>query len=143
MWRREVRAVRGATTIPEDEPCHVRAATRELLQAMLERNGVRHGDLVSAVFTATPDVRSEAPAVAAREMGWTDVPLLCAQEMAVAGGLRRCIRVLLHVTSKRPRTRMVHVYLREARVLRADLAGSPGTGPDATCATADARMVSP
>ena len=142
MWRREVRAVRGATTIAVDEPCEVLAATRELLREMLERNGAHQRDLVSAMFTATPDVRSEAPAVAARQLGWTDVPLLCAQEMAVAGGLPRCIRVLLHVTTRRTRAQVAHVYLREARGLRADLTGAGGSRHGAASVGAGELVVS-
>lgn len=121
-----VRAVRGAITVDVDEPSAVYAATRELLGAMLERNGLGHADLISAVFTVTDDLTSAFPAVAAREMGWGDVPLLCALEIPVPGALGRCVRVLLHAASARPRAAVDHVYLRGAVVLRPDLARAPG-----------------
>ena len=120
-----VRAIRGATTVEADEACAVSAATRELLAAIVERNDVHPDDLISAVFTVTGDLTSAFPALAAREMGWTDVPLLCALEIPVAGALARCVRVLLHVTSARPRAAIDHVYLRRAVALRPDLAARP------------------
>lgn len=120
-----VRAVRGATTVEADEPCAVAAATRELLAAIVERNGLHPDDLISAVFTVTHDLTSTFPALAARQMGWTDVPLLCALEIPVPGALARCVRVLVHATSDRPRSAIDHVYLRRAVVLRPDLAGTP------------------
>ena len=120
--RAAVRAVRGATTVDVDEPCAIAAATRELLTAIVERNGVDVDDLISAVFTVTHDLTSAFPALAAREMGWADVPLLCALEIPVPGALPRCVRVLLHVTSDRPRAAIDHVYLRSATALRLDLA---------------------
>jgi len=93
-------------------------ATRELLTAMVEANQIRVEDIASAIFTTTPDLTAEFPAVAAREMGWTHVALLCGHEMSVPGSLPMCLRVLLHVnTDKRPEE-IVHVYLRGARVLR-------------------------
>src|SRR5205085_2002489 len=102
----------------------VLAGTRELLAAMLARNGVRDEDLISVVFTVTPDLTAAFPARAARELGWADVPLLCASEIAVPDALPRCVRVLLHVHSARPRAAIAHVYLRGATVLRPDLAGA-------------------
>jgi chorismate mutase len=119
---RAVRAVRGATTVTADEPSLVRTATRELLAAIVERNGIAADDLISAFFTVTADLTSEFPAIAARELGWTDVPLLCALEIPVRDALPRCIRVLLHVASDRPRSAIAHVYLGPAEVLRPDLA---------------------
>ncbi len=116
-----VRAIRGATAVDVDEPEAVKAATRELLACIVERNGVGPDDLISAVFTVTGDLTSTFPAHAAREMGWTDVPLLCALEIPVPGALARCVRVLLHVMSDRPRAAVQHVYLRGAVVLRPDL----------------------
>lgn len=116
-----IRAVRGATTVARDEAALVRDATRELLLAMLAGNELHAGDLVSAIFTVTPDLASEFPACAARALGWHDVPLLCAQEIGVPRSLPRCIRVLLHVHSSRDRTAIRHVYLRDAVGLRPDL----------------------
>lgn len=125
-----VRAVRGATTVDADEPRAVWAATRELLETMLERNALTLDDLISAIFTVTPDLTSTFPARVARQMGWDDVPLLCAIEIPVPGALPRCIRVLLHATSDRPRAAIAHAYLRGAVVLRPDLAERPAERGD-------------
>ena len=116
-----VRALRGATTVSADDAGLVREATAELLRAMLEANALAPSRVISAIFTVTPDLRSEFPARAARELGWHDVPLLCAQEIAVPGALPRCIRVLLHADLSRPRPHVRHVYLRDAASLRPDL----------------------
>jgi chorismate mutase len=118
---RTVRAVRGATTVAADEPALIRDAVIELLEAVLDDNDIVPADVVSAVFTATPDLVSEFPAHAARLLGWTDIPLLCAQELPVRDALPRCIRVLVHAETRRPRSEIRHVYLREAILLRADL----------------------
>ncbi len=116
-----LRAIRGATSVPADEPAAISAATAELLQEMIGRNGVDPGAVVSLLFTATPDLTSSFPAAAARSVGLGEIPLLCAQELAVAGSLPRCIRVLMHVYSERDYASLRHVYLREARGLRDDL----------------------
>lgn len=118
---RSVRAVRGATTVAADEPRLIRAAVTELLEAMLDDNDIVPADIISAVFTATNDLVSEFPAHAARLYGWTDVPLLCAQELPVQGALPRCIRVMLHAETRRQRGEIRHVYQRDAVLLRADL----------------------
>ncbi len=118
---RSVRAVRGATTVSADEPELIREAVTELLEAILNDNDIVPADVISAVFTATPDLVSEFPAHAARLYGWTDVPLLCAQELPVHGALTRCIRILLHAETRRQRNEIRHVYLRDAVLLRADL----------------------
>ena len=118
---RVVRALRGATTVDADTPEQITERTVALLNAMLERNGVEHEDLISILFTATPDVTAMFPATAARTMGLGDVPLLCAAEIAVPGATERCIRVLLHMTSDRGRHQLHHVYLEGARALRDDL----------------------
>lgn len=116
-----VRALRGATTVDADTPEQVTERTVELLGAMLERNGVAHEDLISIVFTTTPDVVSLFPATAARTMGLGDVPLLCASEIAVPGATPLCIRVLAHLATGRARQELHHVYLQGARGLRDDL----------------------
>ena len=116
-------ALRGATTVDLDERRELQARTEELLTEILERNQVAHDDLVSIVFTSTQDLTSEFPAVAARAMGLGDVPLLCAQELAVRDGNPRTVRVLLHCYSATPRAELRHVYLRGARQLRDDLPG--------------------
>ena len=118
---RAVRALRGATTVDADTPEQVAARTVALLDAMLERNGVDHGELISIVFTTTPDIVSMFPATAARAAGLGDVPLLCASEIAVVGATARCIRILLHFTTERARDELHHVYLEGARGLRDDL----------------------
>lgn len=113
-----VRGIRGATVVPTDTKEHVLDATRELLESIVSANGLRVSDIASVIFTVTPDIRSEYPARAARELGWTDVALLGATEMDVRGGLPRCIRVLLHVNTDRSPDQLTHVYLRAARALR-------------------------
>jgi chorismate mutase len=121
MAERMMRAVRGATTVERDEAELVVAATRELLTELAGRNGLVLEQVISAIFTVTPDITSEFPARAARELGWVDVPLLCAMEIPTIRGLERCIRVLLHIETELPRSALRHVYLREARELRPDL----------------------
>lgn len=116
-----VRAVRGAIQIDADARDLVLEATAELLSAVLERNGLSAEDLISVVFTATPDIRSEFPAYAARLMGITDVPLLCATEIDVPGAMPRVLRLLAHVDSELARADVRHVYLRGAAALRSDL----------------------
>ena len=115
-----VRAVRGAITVDVDEPEEVRAATAELLGEVLARNALEPDDLISILFTATPDLVSEFPAVAARQIGLSQVPLMCAQEIEVEGAMPRCIRVLIHCNAPVHRA-IRHVYLRGARQLRLDL----------------------
>ena len=115
-----VRGIRGATVVARDEPELVLAATRELLKAIAHANALDPDDIASIIFTVTPDVRSEYPARAARRLGWTAVPLLCATEMDVPGGLPRCIRVLMHVDTDRPAADVKHVYLHDALTLRPD-----------------------
>ncbi len=117
-----VRAIRGATCLEVDEAGHMRERVVELVQEMLDRNGLGVSDLVSVIFTATPDLRSDFPAAAARTVGLGDVPLLCAQELDVPGALPRVVRVLAHAELDRPRAEVAHVYLRGAEVLRQDLA---------------------
>ncbi len=104
-----------------DTPEQVTARTQQLLTAMLERNGIAHEDLISVILTATPDVVSIFPALAARQLGLGDVPLLCAREIDVVGATPRCIRVLMHLSTTRARDDLHHVYLEGARELRDDL----------------------
>ncbi len=117
-----IRGLRGATVVEHDEPEEVLAATRELLTALLKANpSLNPADLASAVFTVTADVCSAYPARAARQLGWDDVPLMCALEIPVPGSLPRCIRVLLHWNTDLPQAAVRHVYLGEAAGLRPDL----------------------
>ena len=116
-----MRAIRGAITAQDNDPAAIVAATGELLAAILEQNALAIDDVVSAIFTMTDDLDAIFPAEAARRFGWSQVPLLCAREITVRGALPRCIRVLLHAESARPRADIRHVYLREAIRLRPDL----------------------
>ena len=117
-----VRGVRGATTVETDTAEAILLATSELLQALLRANpGMQVEEIASAWFTATDDLRAAFPARAARDLGWTETALMCAQEMRVRGGLERCIRVLLHWNTDLGQGDVRHVYLREAKRLRLDL----------------------
>lgn len=120
-----VRALRGAITIDADTADEIATRTTTLIETLYERNGLTHDDIVSIFFSATPDISSAPPAVAARGFGLVDVPLLCVQEMHVEGALGRCIRLLLHIDTDTPRSELRHVFLRGATVLRPDLA-EPG-----------------
>jgi chorismate mutase len=115
-----VRALRGATTVVRDTSDAIGYRTAELVGRLLERNQLVVEDIVSVVFTATPDLRADFPAVAARGAGLSQTPLLCCQEIPVEGAIERCIRVLMHVYLPRDRAGH-HVYLHGARQLRLDL----------------------
>lgn len=117
-----MRAVRGAIQLDVDERDHVLASTRELVTAVLEANRLTIDEVISVMFTATPDVHSEFPAVAARELGMGDVPLMCTQELDVTGAMPLVIRLMALVTTPLARKDITHVYLRGAVALRRDLA---------------------
>lgn len=119
-----VRGIRGATTVAADDAEAILTATEELVREVVAANGIVAEDVASALFTVTPDLRAEFPAAAARRMGWTMVPLLNFTEIGVPGRLERCIRILVHVNTRRTQAEMVHVYLREAVSLRPDLASA-------------------
>jgi chorismate mutase len=114
-------ALRGATTCDQNSRDEIDAKTQELVHQMLERNGVEHEDIVSIIFTATDDLTAQFPATAARALGLGDVPLICARELGVEGGMPQTIRVLMHLYSERSRRELHHVYLEGARSLRDDL----------------------
>jgi chorismate mutase len=116
-----VRALRGATTVDADTPEEIRSRTIALLEQMVARNGVDHDDVISVLFTATDDIHSMFPATAARDIGFGDVPLICARELDIDGGTPRCIRVLMHLTTELGRSELRHVYLEGASGLRDDL----------------------
>ena len=116
-------ALRGATTVEINESAPILEATSELMHELLARNALAAEDLVSCIFTLTEDLDAEFPAVAARNMGLSKVPLLCAQEIAVPGSLPRVIRVMIHAYA-REEAEPQHVYLGEARALRLDLEGA-------------------
>ena len=116
-----VRAIRGATTVDSDSADQVRARTIALLQEMVERNSVDHDDIISVLFTATDDIHSIFPAAAARDIGFGDVPLICARELDIVGATPLCIRVLMHLSTALTRSELRHVYLEGAAGLRDDL----------------------
>jgi chorismate mutase len=114
------RGIRGATTVDSNSREAILDATRELLDRLVDANNVETDDIASALFTTTPDLNAEFPAVAARERGWSDIALMCGHEMNVPGSLRMCLRVLLHVNTERRASELVHVYLKGATALRPD-----------------------
>ncbi len=121
MTGARVRAIRGATTVEHDTRDEVIARTQELVAEIVARNGIDVDDMVSILFTATDDIRSAFPAEAAREAGLTRVPLMCARELAIDGGIERCVRIMLHVYTTLGADELRHPYLHEARQLRTDL----------------------
>lgn len=128
-----VRGIRGATSTPADTRETILEVTRELLGEMLRANQIVDFDeIVSILFTTTPDLTATFPAEAARELGMNQVPLLCASEIDVPGRLPRCVRVLLHVNSDKPARDIVHVYLREAKTLRPDMPSTPDISTDSS-----------
>lgn len=116
-----VRAIRGAIQVGDNTRDEVLDGATELVLEVLHRNGVAPDDLISILFTATPDLTAEFPAYAARQLGLTDVPLMCASEIDVPGAMPRTLRLLAHVNTDRPRSDIRHVYLRGAAALRTDL----------------------
>jgi chorismate mutase len=129
-----IRGIRGAIDVASDTRESIRAAVATLVAEVEVRNDLAMDEIISAIFTTTPDITSMFPALAARDAGWRDVPLLCATEIAVPGSLPRCIRVLVHV--ELPRDRMIqHVYLGAAASLRPDLRPDFRRGPRAAVAT--------
>ncbi|HJM90077.1 MAG TPA: chorismate mutase [Dehalococcoidia bacterium] len=122
-----IRGIRGATTVPSNSRDEILAAARELLDEIERRNEIDRANVASIVFTTTPDLDAEFPAVAARDAGWTDVALECLHEMNVPGSLPRCLRILMHVNSDRAQAEIIHVYLRDAAVLRPDLVTDQAT----------------
>jgi chorismate mutase len=121
MTSPRVRALRGATTLDVDERDHLVERTQEVIAELFRRNGMTEDDLISILFTATGDVHSAYPAEAAREAGITHVPLLCARELEIEGGIARCVRLLVHAYTDRGVHELRHVYLHGARQLRTDL----------------------
>jgi chorismate mutase len=116
-----VRALRGATTVDEDTTEQVVERTIALLEAVFERNELTKDDLISVLFTATDDLHSVFPALAARKFGLGDIPLICARELDIVGGTPRCIRLMMHITTDRARGELHHVYLEGAVGLNDDL----------------------
>jgi chorismate mutase len=119
------RGIRGATTVEQNTREEILTASRQLVALMVRRNDIDRRDVASAIFTTTPDLDAEFPALAARQLGWLDVPLLCTHEIAVPGALPRCIRVLVHWNTDKPQSEIHHVYIRDAERLRPDLCKLP------------------
>jgi chorismate mutase len=119
------RGVRGATTIDRNEREEILTATRQLLALMIRQNDIDPRDVASVLFSTTPDIDAEFPALAARQLGWLDVPLLCGHEMSVPGSLPMCIRVMIHWNTSKPRNEIEHIYVRDANRLRPDLTKLP------------------
>ncbi len=119
------RGVRGATTAEANTREEILRATRQLLALMIRLNGIEPADVASAIFTTTPDLNAEFPALAARQLGWLDFALLCAHEINVPGSLPRCIRVLVHWNTEKPPQEITHVYIKGAANLRPDLSQIP------------------
>ena len=122
-----IRGIRGAITVEANTREAIRAATRELLEAIIAANAVQPDDVASVFFTCSPDLTADYPAYAARAMGWTEVALLCSQEIAVPTGMSRCIRVLIHWNTEKQQNEIQHCYLGEAERLRPDRVN--GRGP--------------
>jgi chorismate mutase len=119
------RGVRGATTIDANTPEAILRGTRELLALMVRRNDIRPDDVASVIFTTTPDLDAEFPALAARQLGWLNVALMCWHELGVPGSLGRCIRILILWNTEKTADQIVHVYVKDAARLRPDLSKLP------------------
>ena len=117
-----VRAVRGAVQLTGDDRDEILAGTAELVTEVMTRNELSTDDVISVLFTATPDLVAEFPALAARKLGFQEVPLLCAAEIDVPGAMPRVVRLMMHVETTKPRSALQHVYLRGAAALRLDIA---------------------
>lgn len=120
MTTTQCRGLRGAITVESNTAEDILESTGELLRVLIAANHLDPEQVVSAIFSATPDLNAAFPARAARDLGWNDVALLCTHEMAVPGALQRVIRVLVHVTTATPPNQLTHVYLKDARQLRPD-----------------------
>ena len=116
-----VRAIRGATQLEDDTREHMLERVAEMVLDAMEANGLAVDDFISVIFTATSDLVSEFPAYAARQLGFGEVPLLCARELEIAGSMPRVVRMLAHVETELPRGDITHVYLHGAAALRRDL----------------------
>lgn len=117
-----VRAVRGAVQVDGDDRAEILAGTTDLVTEVMTRNELTTDDVISVIFTATPDLTAEFPALAARKLGFQEVPLLCASELSVPGAMPRVVRLMMHIETSKPRSAIQHVYLRGAAALRLDVA---------------------
>ena len=119
------RGVRGATTVTENSREAILNATRQMLALLIRRNQIKSEDIASAIFTVTKDLSAEFPALAARQLGWIEVPLLCGYEIEVPGSLNLCVRVLVHWNTPLPQRDIQHIYIHDAVRLRPDLSKLP------------------
>jgi len=119
------RGIRGATTADSNTSDDILAATRELLALMIRQNGIQAEDVASVLFSTTTDLDAEFPALAARQLGWLDVALMCNHELDVPGSLRRCIRILVHWNTEKSAAEINHVYIKDATSLRPDRSRLP------------------
>lgn len=118
-----VRAIRGATTVEKNDAVEMLRETEKLLVEIVEKNQLKEEDIISIIFTVTNDLNATFPAVAARNLGWTSVALMCTNEIPVPGSLEKCIRVLMHINTNKRNNEIKHIYLNNAKVLRPDLKG--------------------
>ncbi|MGB3989036.1 MAG: chorismate mutase [Acetivibrionales bacterium] len=116
-----VRAIRGATTVKNNTKEEILDATSELVQEIMERNGITRENIISIIFSVTSDLDAAFPATAARQMGFDRVAMLSTYEMDVPDSLRKCIRVLMHIQTDKKNDELAYVYLKEARKLRPDI----------------------
>ncbi|WP_145059513.1 chorismate mutase [Lignipirellula cremea] len=121
----QCRGVRGATTVEANTREEILHGARQMLALMIRCNQMDPADVASAVFSTTSDLNAEFPALAARQLGWLDVPLLCTHEIEVPGSLRKCVRVLVHWNTTTPQDQIQHIYIKEAMKLRPDLSVLP------------------
>lgn len=117
----QIRGIRGAISVEQNSEIEILDNTKQLLKEIIQVNNIKLNDIISCLFTVTKDLDAVYPAVAARELGWTEIPLICVNEMLVPGSLEKVIRVLLHVNSIKSQNEIIHVYLKRANVLRPDL----------------------
>lgn len=116
-----VKAIRGAITVEKNEARDILESTKLLLESIVKENNLNRDDIISIIFSVTRDLDTAFPAAAARELGWTDIALMCTNEINVQGSLEKCVRVMLHINCEESDRPIKHVYLRGARVLRPDL----------------------
>jgi chorismate mutase len=116
----QCRGVRGATTVESNSREDILRGTRHLLALMIRQNGIEATDVASAIFTTTRDLDAEFPALAARQLGWLEVPLLCTNEIEVPQGLKRCVRILVNWNTDKAQSEIRHIYIKDAVRLRPD-----------------------
>lgn len=119
------RGVRGAITVQDNTREEILKGARQLLALMIRQNGIEPADVASAVFSCTHDLNAEFPALAARQLGWLDVPLLCTNEVDVPGALEKCVRILINWNTSKSQHEITHVYVKDAKRLRPDLSKLP------------------